>query len=91
MTLPNESVTDSVTDERDTLARARPPTEGVSRLSRVTENRSDRDVERDSDIATAGGLRNVTVTSEAEARRQEDKKRFAKDPRFGLLAAGQQC
>ena len=89
MTLPQKSVTDTVT-ESVTVSRAHDLPKGrYVTVSRVTENSRDSDSSRDSDIA-ALELRNVTITSNAEERRNE-KKRFAADPRFGLWAAGQKC
>ena len=86
VTQSSESVTDGPTNKRDTLARARIPSGDDVTVSRVTE---DRDTQRDSDIA-ALELRNVTITP-AEARRQEDRRRLAADPRFGIWAARSSC
>src|SRR4051812_11739126 len=52
---PAESVTNqhqSVTQQRDTLARARPPYGGMSRLSRVTHQRDVTVNERDTSCVT---------------------------------------
>ena len=76
-----------VTDERDTLARAHPPTEGLSQC----HSHAPRDtvtVTRDSDNSPRGGTVTVTGPS-SEERREKEKARFAADPRFAAWTAGQ--
>ena len=79
---PDSTVTQSqlgVTNERDTLARARPPTEGCHGVTRD----SDTPLERDSFACRQ------TVTQDTPAvRREKDRQRLAADPRFGLWVAG---
>ena len=74
--------------DRDSLARARLPPEGLSRCHAVTD-RDVTDGERDSDIATLK-LRNVTITPAPAVtdRKAEDRERLAADPRFAAWVAG---
>jgi hypothetical protein len=75
--------------ERDTLARARPSYEGMSRCHAVTNSGRDVTLQRDSDMPGPEG-RDVTITqSTSKVRRQKDRDRLAADPRFAAWVAGQ--
>lgn len=78
----------SVTDERDTLACARPLSERDCHGVTVTTPRDTSSVTRDSDRPPLR-CEPVTITGQVPVdRQQEHKARLAKDPRFAGWVAG---